>query len=76
MPPLEILLTLEKEVENEEEGWWLWLASGCTLLRDEDDDKEADPGGASVVPSMLTSPGGARNSPSGPPRPFPLCVCG
>ena len=28
VPPLEILLTLEQEVENEEEGWWLWLDSG------------------------------------------------
>uniref|UniRef100_A0A3B4YDY9 Mitogen-activated protein kinase kinase kinase 19 n=1 Tax=Seriola lalandi dorsalis TaxID=1841481 RepID=A0A3B4YDY9_SERLL len=80
VPPLEILLTLEQEVEDEEGGWWLWLTSGYALLRDVDEEKEVDPGGASVIPSMLTSPGGPRSrpppppGPSGPPRPLPLCV--
>uniref|UniRef100_A0A3P8SHW8 Mitogen-activated protein kinase kinase kinase 19 n=1 Tax=Amphiprion percula TaxID=161767 RepID=A0A3P8SHW8_AMPPE len=63
-----------------DEGWWLWLASGCTLLREE--DKDVDPGGASVVPSMPTNPGGPRGrptpppGPSAPPRPLPLCRWG
>ncbi|KAG7235126.1 hypothetical protein INR49_025231, partial [Caranx melampygus] len=46
--------SLEQEVADEEGGWWLWLASGYTLLREADEDKEVDPGGASGVPSMPT----------------------
>uniref|UniRef100_A0A3Q0S9H3 Mitogen-activated protein kinase kinase kinase 19 n=1 Tax=Amphilophus citrinellus TaxID=61819 RepID=A0A3Q0S9H3_AMPCI len=79
-PPLEILLTLELELMDEDEGWWLWLASGYALLRAE--DEEVDPGGPCVVPSMLMRPGGPRSRPTPPPepsalpRPLPLCIWG